>query len=53
MNFEESVVSLELRQYKNNSTQSKNFPLLKLPRFFTGHTGDKKEQQFQNKKVFD
>ena len=32
---------LELRQYKNDSTQSKNFLVLKLQRFFTIHIGDK------------
>ena len=39
---------LELRQYKNDSDQSKIMPTLKLPRFFTTYTVWRKARQIQN-----
>ena len=33
---------LELRQYKNDSIQSKNIPILKLPLFFISYTNEGK-----------
>ena len=41
---------LELRQYKNDSIQSKKILVLKFPLFFHC-VGDEKARQFQNKKV--
>ena len=43
---------LELRQYKNDSIQSKIIPTLKLPRFFHHLDGEGKERQFQNWNLF-
>ena len=43
---------LELRQYKNDSIQSKIIPTLKLPRFFTPYTGREEARQFQNLNCF-
>ena len=43
---------LELRQYKNNSIQSKKIPVLKLPLFFISYTAKKKARQFQNWNYF-
>ena len=34
--------ALELRQFKNDSTQSKNFLVLKLPPLFIHNIGDEK-----------
>ena len=39
---------LELRQYKDNSIQSKIIPILKLPRFLPRCVSDEKERQFQD-----
>ena len=41
------LIRLEQRQYKNDSTQSKIFLVLKLPRFFTSHIGNWKARRFQ------
>ena len=46
------LCTLELRQYKNDSIQSKNIPVLKLTRFFTCCLGDEKARQFQNWNFF-
>ena len=42
------VVTQELRQYKNDSTQSRNFLVLKLTRFFVTYVANEKARQFQN-----
>ena len=44
----EHLLSLELRQFKNDSIQSKIIPILKLPRFFTTYTARGKGRQIQN-----
>ena len=44
---EKTFRDLELRQYKNNSIQSKNIPILKLPLFFITYTAREKARQFQ------
>ena len=44
--------TLELRQYKNDSIQSKKIPVLKLPRLFPRCISDEKERQFQNQIFF-
>ena len=46
------VQILELRQYKNDSIQSKIIPTLKLPLFFTTYTVRGKARQFQNWNYF-
>ena len=43
---------LELRQYKNDSIQSKQIPILKLKCFFHHLFGEEKERQFQNWNLF-
>ena len=48
-----SLENLEPRQYKNDSIQSKIFPVLKLPHLFSRRVGDEKERQFQNWIFFD
>ena len=45
------LLVLELRQYNNDSTEAKNWPVLKLPRFFPHHIGEWKAGQFQNKPI--
>ena len=40
--------SLEQRQNKNDSIQSKIIPILKLPHFFPQRIGDEKTRQFQS-----
>ena len=45
---EERINSLEPRQYKNDSIQSKIIPILKLARFFPHCLGGEKERQFQS-----
>ena len=47
-----SLKVVELREYKNNSIQSKKNPILNLPRFFPGRVGDEKDRQFQNRIFF-
>ena len=44
--------SLELRQYRSDSNQSKNFPVLKLPRFFSISVGDEKSATFSKQERF-
>ena len=39
---------LEPRQYKDNSIQSKNIPIMKLPLFCITYTAKEKARQFQN-----
>ena len=43
---------LELRQFKNDSIQSKNFLGLKMPRFFVAYVASDKVRKFQKQKVF-
>ena len=47
------ILLLELRQYKNDSIQSKIIPTLKLPLFFTTYKVREKTRQFQNWNYFD
>ena len=46
------VRPLELRQYKNDSIQSKIIPILKLALFFPHCLGGEKERQFQSWNYF-
>ena len=43
---------LELRQYKNNSIQSKIILILKLPLFFITYTAREKARQFKKWNIF-
>ena len=43
---------LELRQYKNDSTEPKNRLILKLARFLIAYTLRKKARQFPNQPIF-
>ena len=47
-----NVTFIELRQYKNDSIQSKIIQTLKLPLFFTTYTVREKARQFQNWNYF-
>ena len=42
------LLVLELRQYKNNSIQSKRIPILKLPGNVPHRIGGEKARQFQS-----
>ena len=42
------ILLLELRQYKNDTIQSKVIPTLILPRFFTTFTAREKARRLQN-----
>ena len=46
-----NTISLELRQYKNSSTQSRNFLVLKLPRFFVTNVVSEKGGNVKTKKI--
>ena len=46
------ISELELRQYENDSIQTKMIPTLKLPRIFTTYTVRGKARQFQNWNYF-
>ena len=43
---------LELRQYKNDSIQSKNIPILKLPLFFISYTNEGKIAGISKLEIF-